>query len=54
MKPFNYLTENIWVWAGTALVLITLSGKTKSWALGITAIAVVIHLITTFLKGEDE
>jgi hypothetical protein len=50
----KYLTENLWVWAGTGLVLITLSGSTRTLGLWITGFAVAGHLITTLLGKEDE
>ena len=53
-KIQNYLIDNIWVWAGTALVLLTLSGQTLKQALWITCVAILIHSVVTFLKKGDE
>lgn len=53
-KIQNYLVENIWVWAGTGLVLLTLSGQTLKQALWITCVAILIHSVVTFLKKGDE
>jgi len=50
----NYLVENVWVWAGTGLVLLTLSGTTLRQALMITCLTVVIHSFATFLKKGDD
>ena len=50
----NYLVENVWVWAGTGLVLLTLSGTTLRQALYITCLTVVVHLFATFLKKGDD
>lgn len=50
----NYLLENIWVWAGTGLVLLTLSGTTLKQALWITCLAVVVHSVATYLKKGDD
>jgi hypothetical protein len=53
-KIQNYLVENIWVWAGTGLVLLTLSGQTLKQALWITSFAILLHFIVTFLRKGDE
>jgi hypothetical protein len=42
-----------WTIAGTALVLITLSGDVKQKGLMISAIALVIHLTGILLSKED-
>lgn len=52
MKQF--LEDNIWVWAGTALVLITLSGQTRRLGLWISAGAVLITLVLFALGKDDE
>ena len=54
MKLFNYLSENVWVWAGTGMVLITLSGRTRTLGLWITVIAVTAHIITSFMGDKNE
>ena len=53
MKLNDYLQENAWVWAGTALVLLTLSGSTLRQALWITFIAVAVHGVATFISHRD-
>jgi len=54
-KLHDYLIENAWVWAGTGLVLLTLSGTTLKQALWITCFTVLIHFIATVLrKGDSE
>jgi hypothetical protein len=50
----NYLVDNVWVWAGTGLVLLTLSGTTLRQALWITCLTVVVHSLATFLKKGDD
>ena len=51
----KFLSDNVWVWAGTGLVLITLSGQTRKTGIYLTIGAVVIHAIATFTsKGQDE
>jgi hypothetical protein len=50
----NYLVDNVWVWAGTGLVLLTLSGTTLRQALYITCLTVVVHSFATFLKKGDD
>lgn len=49
----DYLLENAWVWAGTGLVLLTLSGTTLRQALWITCATVLIHFFATMLKESD-
>lgn len=43
----------MWV-AGTALVLITLSGKTQEIALNISVIALVVNIIAIYFEIKDE
>jgi len=52
-KIHDYLLDNAWVWAGTGLVLLTLSGTTLKQALWITCLTIVIHSVATFLKKGD-
>jgi hypothetical protein len=44
----------VWTLAGTALVLITLSGKTRTMGLWISAAALVLNLVALALSGEEE
>jgi hypothetical protein len=54
-KLHDYLIENIWVVAGTGLVLLTLSGTTLRQALWITCLTVLVHFMATMLrKGDPE
>jgi hypothetical protein len=54
-KLHDYLIENAWVWAGTGLVLLTLSGTTLKQALWITCFTVMVHFVATVLrKGDPE
>jgi hypothetical protein len=53
-KFFKEAHALAWTIAGTALVLITLSGETKKWALWISGITLVIHMLGVFLSKEDE
>ena len=50
----EYLKDNVWVWAGTALVLLTLSGTTLKRALMIVIASIVIHLLFTLLQGKKD
>lgn len=52
-KLVEYLRDNAWVWAGTGLVLLTLSGTTLRQALWITCLTTLIHFLATFLKKGD-
>ncbi len=50
----KFLTENIWVWAGTGLVLITLSGQTRRLGIIITISAITMHALATFTTKDNE
>jgi hypothetical protein len=55
MKFFKELHALLWTLAGTALVLITLSGPIRTLALWITGITLALHLIgSTISTGDDE
>jgi hypothetical protein len=41
-----------WTLAGTALVLITLSGQVRTYGLWISGLALGTHLIASFLKDD--
>jgi hypothetical protein len=51
-KILDYLADNSWTWAGTGMVLITLSGPTLRQATLITGIAVLVHSILTLSKKD--
>jgi hypothetical protein len=51
-KLLDYLADNSWTWAGTGMVLITLSGPTLRQATLITGIAVLVHSILTLSKKD--
>jgi len=51
-KILDYLADNAWTWAGTGMVLITLSGPTLRQATLITGIAVLVHSALTFSKKD--
>lgn len=44
----------VWTLAGTALVLITLSGETRKMGLWISAAALVLNIVALALSGEEE
>lgn len=44
----------VWTLAGTALVLITLSGTTRTMGLWISAIALILNLVAIFQSGDEE
>jgi len=52
-KFLNEVSGLIWTLAGTGLVLITLSGSTKTLGIAISAFALVLHIITVVLKNEE-
>lgn len=51
---FEELRELSWTLAGTALVLITLSGQVRTYGLWISGIALTVHVGAGLLKGKDE
>jgi hypothetical protein len=52
-KLLDYLVDNAWTWAGTGMVLITLSGPTFKQAVFLTGVAIMVHSIITFTKKDD-
>jgi len=52
MKWREYLIENVWTWAGTAMVLLTLTGSTFYQASLVTLVVVSLHLWLTS-QGEN-
>jgi hypothetical protein len=53
MKFFKEIYALLWTLAGTALVLITLSGSVKMMALWISGITLLVHLIGSLFTGDD-
>ena len=53
-KVFSEIKELNWTVAGTALVLITLSGDVLRYGLWISGGAIAIHLVATMFSGEEE
>lgn len=43
-----------WTLAGTGLVLITLSGDTRTWGIWISVAALVVHIAALFIVPEDD
>ncbi len=54
MKKFiEEVSGLIWTLAGTGLVLITMSGSTKTLGIGISVVALILHIFTVILKSEE-
>lgn len=53
MKVVRYITEQAWTLAGTGLVLITLSGSTRTIGIWLSIIAVVLHFASYLLPEDD-
>ncbi len=54
MKRFlTFLADNSWTYAGTGLVLITLTGPTLRQALWLTGVTLVLHALIS-LSTKDE
>lgn len=54
MKLVRYITEQAWTLAGTGLVLITLSGSTRTAGIWMSIIAVVLHFVSYLMPEEDD
>jgi hypothetical protein len=52
-KFFNFIADNAWTYAGTGMVLITLSGPTLKQAIWLAGVALVLHSVIT-LSQKDE
>ena len=53
MKFFKEIYALLWTLAGTALVLITLSGPVKVLALWISGATLVAHLLGSFFQQKE-
>jgi hypothetical protein len=54
VKLIRYVTEQAWTLAGTGLVLITLSGSTRSIGIWLSVIATVLHFASYLLPEESD
>ena len=54
MKLIKYLINQSWTLAGVGLVLITLSGSTRSVGLKIAVAAFLFHLISVFIPEDKD
>lgn len=52
-KIWNETTGLAWTLGGTGLVLITLSGQTRTYGLWITAASLALHFAGVLFKGGD-
>jgi hypothetical protein len=51
----NWLKENVWVYVGTGLVLLTLTGPTLKNAVLLTLTGTAIHAFSSFFtKGDPD
>jgi hypothetical protein len=48
----NWLRENVWVYVGTGLVLLTLTGPTLKNALLLSLTGTAIHLFATYFDKD--
>jgi len=53
MKWVNEIHSLVWTAVGTGLVLITLSGRTRSFGIWITGVGLLVHIIGVVLSKED-
>mgnify|MGYP003124548901 CR=1 FL=1 len=54
MKHLKIALETIITALGLALVLITLSGTTRTWALWFSAFTVICFVASQYTKGSDD
>ena len=53
MRRFlNFLADNSWTYAGTGLVLITLTGPTLRQALWLTGVTLVLHSVLILTQKD--
>jgi hypothetical protein len=53
-KLKNGLSDLSWTLAGTALVLITLSGQTRTYGLWISGIALTVYFFGILISSDDD
>jgi hypothetical protein len=53
-KVKDGLSDLSWTLAGTALVLITLSGQTRTYGLWISAIALIVYFFGILISSDDD
>lgn len=54
MKIIKEVHNLVWTLVGTGLCLITLSGQTRRWGVGITLIGLTFHLGGLLLSKNDD
>lgn len=52
-KILNELHALAWTLSGGVIVIITLSGQTRTYGLWLTVSAFVIHMLGTIIKGDN-
>ena len=50
----NLLKDNAWTYAGTGLVLITLSGPTLRQAIWVVGVSLVLHAALTLSTNDEQ
>jgi hypothetical protein len=53
-KLINEIHALAWTLGGSGIVLITLSGQTRTWGIWITIASLVVHLVGVLLKGDND
>lgn len=54
MKLVRYVLDQAPALAGTGLVLITLSGSTRTYGIWMSVIATILHFLSYVLPEEDD
>lgn len=52
-KLINELHALAWTLGGTGLVLITLSGQTRTWGIWISLASLAVHLLGVLIKKDE-
>jgi hypothetical protein len=54
MKPIRYLLDQAWTLAGTGIVLITLSGSTRTAGIWLSLSALLLHFVSYLLPKDSD
>lgn len=52
-KLFEEIKSLSWTLGGTGLVLITLSGQTRTYGILISGISLAVYLLMAFFEGDE-
>jgi hypothetical protein len=52
-KFMSFIRDSAWTWGGAIIVLVTLSGNTRTIGLWITLAAFFGHAVASLLSGDE-